>query len=135
MNNPRPAFEAPYGCRWCGIQRYHHGRRWIPVIGMHAWEQPSDAQILERMLRRLADRLAALPAVCHATTGWAPDHTGEEGIPFCADCKTDSCARWMRIQTRLDRQRWGLPHRTRRRKATNNPTDGSGWGGNASWPF
>ena len=123
------------GCRWCGITKHEHFQRWTRTAGWHAWGPLTQKQILARMLARRTARLNAEPAVYHATTGWAPDHTGEEGIPFCADCKTDSCARWMRIQTRLDRQRWGLPRRTRRRKATNNPTDGSGWGGNASWPF
>jgi hypothetical protein len=127
----RLTFESPYGCRWCGDELHHHGQQWSPIIGMHSWLEPTQAMILERMTRRRADRLAALPPVFHATTGWAADHTGESADPYCADCKTDGCHRWARIQTRLDKQRWGFPRRTRRsRKAV-----GSGWGGDQSWPF
>ncbi|KPI31405.1 hypothetical protein OV320_2621 [Actinobacteria bacterium OV320] len=126
-------FESPYGCRWCGTQRWHHGRRWKPVVGLHAWEVPSEALILERMTRRRADRLAALPQVFHATTGWAADGTGESADPYCADCKRDGCPRWARIQTRLDQQRHGLPRRFRRRRKA--PAGAGGWGGNSTWPF
>lgn len=129
----RLTFESPYGCRWCGIEQRRHGRRWFAVIGMHSWLEPDQAMILERMTRRRAHRLAALPPVFHATTDWASDSTGEEGLPYCADCKADACHRWTRIQARLDQQRFGLPRRVRRtRKASVN---GGGWGGDQSWPF
>lgn len=75
---------------------------------MHAWEQPTQAQIKDRMLARRAARLSAEPTKYHAFTDWAADHTREEGVPFCADCKTDGCRRLIRIQARLDRQRWGI---------------------------
>ena len=128
MTVKRLNFQAPYGCRWCGEEKHRHGRRWAPIIQMHSWMEPSQAMILERMQRRLDARLTAEPAKYHATTAWAPDHTGEEGIPFCADCKTDSCPRWTRIQTRLDQIRWGIPHRTK------NPLNAGtgGWGGYTS---
>jgi hypothetical protein len=71
---------------------------------------------LEEMRRRRAGRLAAPPAVYHATTATAPDHTGESGIDYCADCKTDVCHRWNRVQARLDRQRYGWPRRIRMRR-------------------
>jgi hypothetical protein len=125
------SFESPYGCSWCGDEKFHHGSQWAPIIGMHEWREPSQAMVLERMTRRRADRLAALPAVYHATTAWAADHTGESADPYCADCKTDVCHRWSRIQARLDQQRYGLPRRIRRsRKAV-----GCGWGGTEPWPF
>lgn len=118
-------FEPPYGCRWCGDEQHHHGHQWAPIIGMHQWIEPSQAAILERMRRRRAMRLNAEPAKYHATTAWAADATGEEGIPFCADCKTDACRPWTRIQTRLDQIRWGIPRKVRR-------TTG-GWGGDEPW--
>lgn len=121
-------FEAPYGCAWCGDEPHHHGSQWAPIIGMHQWMQPSQAAILERMRRRRTNRLSAGPTLHHADTAWAADLTGEEGIPYCADCKTDTCRRWTRIQTRLDQQRWGRPRRTRRNRKT-----GGGWGGDTPW--
>jgi len=129
-----PLVELPLdGCRWCGvITKHEHMQRWAPEpVGWHTWTQLTQAQIKERMLARRAARLNAEPAKYHATTGWAPDHTGEEGIPYCADCKTDVCHRWARIQARLDQQRFGLPRRVRRsRKAVK-----SGWGGDEPSPF
>lgn len=101
-------FESPHGCRWCGDEQHHHGSQWAPIIGMHAWLQPSEAMILERMQRRRADRQAAKPSAYHATTAWAASGDGEEGVPYCADCQADGCRLWMRIQARLDRIRWGL---------------------------
>lgn len=122
---------TPYGCRWCGIAQRAHARQWAPIIGMHQWQEPSQEQIKERMTRRRADRLAAKPAVYHATTAWAADHTGESADPYCADCRTDGCRPWMRIQSRLDRQRWAL--------AQGLPGSSSGasgdWGGDEPWPF
>lgn len=47
---------TPFGCRWCGTHRHHHGRSWSPARGMHAWERPTDAQILARMQARRAAR-------------------------------------------------------------------------------
>lgn len=117
--------EPPYGCAWCGEEQRFHGRRWAPIVQVHSWIKPSQAAILERMRRRRAMRLNADPAVYHAVTAWAADDTGEEGIPFCADCKSDACRPWMRIQTRLDQQRWGIPRKTRR--------TAGGWGGGEPW--
>lgn len=131
MTVKRLTFESPYGCRWCGDELHHHGQQWAPIIGMHSWLQPTQAMILERMTRRRADRLAALPPVFHATTGWSADLTGESADPYCADCKTDVCHRWDRIQTRLNQQRWGMPRRARR----SGKAAGSGWGGDQPWPF
>lgn len=47
---------TPYGCRWCGTQRSHHGRQYLIGRGMHSWEQPTEAQIKARMLARRAAR-------------------------------------------------------------------------------
>lgn len=116
MTSTSVTFESPYGCRWCGDGQHHHGEQWAPIVGMHQWMRPGAAMILERMLCRRTARLAALPAVHHAATGWADDGSGESADPYCADCKTDACRRWARIQTRLDQQRWGFPRRTRRHR-------------------
>lgn len=48
---------TPYGCRHCGTPRSEHGRRYLAEVGMHAWEQPTDRQILARMKMRRAFRL------------------------------------------------------------------------------
>jgi hypothetical protein len=47
---------TPFGCRWCGIQRSHHGRQYLNGRGMHSWVRPTDAQIKARMLARRAAR-------------------------------------------------------------------------------
>ena len=96
-------FESPYGCRWCGDEKHHHGSQWAPIIGMHPWLEPDQAMILERMLRRLDVRLNAAPPKYHATTRYTgsagdPD---DEGYALCADCSTDACPQYQRIQTRL----------------------------------
>jgi hypothetical protein len=118
-------FEPPYGCTWCGDEQHHHGSQWAPIIGLHQWIEPSLDMIWERMMRRRADRLAAKPAKYHATTAWAADGTGESGDPYCADCKTDGCRLWLRVQARLDKQRWGIPVKTR--------ASARGWGGGEPW--
>lgn len=119
---------VPSSCRWCGQEQGSHGQWWRPGKGYHQYEHPTQAQIKARMQARRKARLNAVPTKYHATTAWAADHTGEEGIPYCADCKTDSCRPWMRIQDRLDRQRWQLPRPNRRHK-------NGGWGGDEPWPF
>jgi hypothetical protein len=118
--------EPPFGCTYCGDERHHHGSQWAPIIGMHQWMEPTQVEILKRMRRRRAARLNAEPAKYHATTGWAADHTGESGEPYCADCKTDGCRPWMRIQDRLDRQRWGIPRNLRQASS-------GGWAGGEPW--
>ncbi|MFJ7998970.1 hypothetical protein ACIQ7D_17740 [Streptomyces sp. NPDC096310] len=50
----RRSLPSPFGCRWCGIARRSHGRQWIASQGWHAWEQPTNAQILARMRARRA---------------------------------------------------------------------------------
>ncbi|MEV7034608.1 hypothetical protein AB0N99_30805 [Streptomyces sp. NPDC093272] len=118
-------FVPPFGCTYCGDEQHHHGEQWTAIIGMHTWMQPTQAEILERMLARRDARLNAEPTRYHAATAWAADATGESGEPFCADCKTDGCRRWIRIQARLDEIRWGIPR---------NPRGHNGsWGGEAPW--
>jgi hypothetical protein len=47
---------TPSGCRWCGCEQYGHGQTWLPGRGFHRWEQPTQSQILARMLARRASR-------------------------------------------------------------------------------
>lgn len=121
------ATPDPTGCSWCGIPSRGHGRQWKPPVGWHEWTAPAQAQTLARMKARRTERLAATPAVYHATTGWAADSTGESAEPYCADCKTDGCQPWMRVQTRLDQQRWQL--------APPKAGKPGSWGGDEPWPF
>ncbi|MGW2725524.1 hypothetical protein [Streptomyces sp. NPDC001492] len=133
MTVTRLTFESPYGCRWCGVQKTAHGRRWNAIVEMHSWVEPSQAMILERMRRRRDARLNAAPPVFHAATAWVPDLDGESADPYCADCTTLVCPRWSRIQTRLDQHRYGLPRRIRRSRKTR--ATAGGWGGGEPWPF
>ncbi|MFD7855204.1 hypothetical protein ACFV6B_13085 [Streptomyces microflavus] len=50
------AAPDPDGCRWCGVKASRHGRRYVSSQGMHAWEQPTNAQRLARMRARRANR-------------------------------------------------------------------------------
>ena len=43
---------APFGCRWCDVEASGHARRWQPIVGMHSWQQPTEAQIKARMIAR-----------------------------------------------------------------------------------
>lgn len=122
IRHPNNAPPTPFGCRWCGSSQNTHGRRWVSSAGLHTWQRPTNAQILTRMQARRATRLNAAPSKYHATTAWAADHTGESGEPYCADCKTDGCRRWMRVQDKLDRIRWGA--------ASPQYAQPGGWGGN-----
>lgn len=99
---------------------------------MHSWVEPSQDMILERMTRRRANRLAALSPVYHATTAWAADATGESGEPYCADCKTDGCRQWIRIDTRLSNRRMELDGINPKRRSKKGS---GGWGGGEPWPF
>jgi hypothetical protein len=125
--NRRLTFESPYGCRWCGDEQYHHGQQWAPIIGMHHWLEPSQEMILERMLRRLDARLNAPKPAYHATTRYTgtPGDPDDEGDALCADCGTDACPQYQRIQHRR------ALHLTDPAGQTN----GGGWGGNPSRPF
>jgi hypothetical protein len=113
----------PNGCSVCGDPETSHGWQFDSEAGMHQWIRPTLGQIKERMLARRAARLTAPTPKYHATTGWAPDATGESGEPYCWDCGTDGCRPWIRIQARLDRIRWGIPA-----KHPKNALPGS-WGG------
>lgn len=123
---PNPLMD---GCRWCGVSKREHCQRWWAPVGWHKWVPLEQAEIKARMLARRADRLNAEPTLYHATTAWAADTTGEEGIPFCADCRTDSCRKWIRIQTRLDERRMELDGINPKRRSK---TAGD-WGGGAPW--
>ncbi|MFE6866053.1 hypothetical protein ACFVFS_05815 [Kitasatospora sp. NPDC057692] len=47
---------APNGCRHCGLPERDHARQWIKAAGWHAWDRPTDSQILARMTARRAAR-------------------------------------------------------------------------------
>jgi hypothetical protein len=121
----------PYGCRWCGTDRGHHGARWVPAAGLHRWVEPTRAQMVARMTARRNARLAALETASgfryHAARTWSgtPGNPEDEGYELCADCRTDSCPQFHRIQDRLLRSLYGPPKRTA----------GQGWGGGAPFPF
>ncbi|WP_031132920.1 hypothetical protein [Streptomyces sp. NRRL WC-3719] len=57
------------------------------------------------------------------------DNTGEDGIPYCADCGTEGCRQWMRTDTRLTKRRMELAGINPKRRS------GAGWGGVESRPF
>ena len=130
---PNGTAPTPGGCRWCGLEQYGHMQWWLPGRGFHRWTQPTQAQIKARMLARRQARLAAEPARYHAKTDWTgtqvdPEDPGDE---MCADCRSPQCPRWLRIQRRLDQQRW----RTAMADGTPDATASGGWGGAAPWPF
>lgn len=127
IRHPDGQPQPPFGCRRCGTEQRKHGRRWTASVGLHAWEQPTSAQIFARMKARRTARLNASPPKYHATTRYTgtsgdPD---DEGYALCADCNTDACPQYQRIQYRLA-------------ISLTDPTahNISGrWGGNASHPF
>jgi len=94
---------------------------------MHSWERPTNAQILARMRARRAARLNAAPPKYHATTRWTgtPGDPEDPGYELCADCGTENCARYLRIQHHRAHALTGLA--TQRR--------GHGWNVNPDWPF
>jgi hypothetical protein len=55
----------PQACTWCGIAEDGHGRQYADAAGWHAWERPTDGQVLARMkarrLARVVARVGALP--------------------------------------------------------------------------
>lgn len=42
----------PDGCFWCDTPAAEHDRRWHPVVGVHGYAAPTDAQRLERTTSR-----------------------------------------------------------------------------------
>lgn len=48
----------PMGCRHCGIDRGEHVDWYTQTVGWHKWEQPTQKQILARMLARRSARTA-----------------------------------------------------------------------------
>ena len=46
----------PNGCRHCGDDEIHHGWQWDPSAGLHQWQPPTQAQILDRMKARRASK-------------------------------------------------------------------------------
>ncbi|MBD9700718.1 hypothetical protein IHE56_01140 [Streptomyces sp. ID01-12c] len=54
---PDGTAPTPFGCRWCGDERGHHGRQWMAGHGMHSWVRPTEAQMKARMLARRAARM------------------------------------------------------------------------------
>jgi hypothetical protein len=94
---------------------------------MHAWERPTNAQIIARMKTRRDVRLTTSPPKHHAATrysGTAGDPE-DEGYALCADCGTDACAQYQRIQIRIAASRT---------EPAVQIGSGGGWGANAH-PF
>lgn len=82
---PNGSAPTPFGCRWCGIEQGGHGRRWMPGRELHAWEQPTQTQILARMRARRA----AWKSTCRCVEPW-------EQMPFAPvvnpwKCEADEC--------------------------------------------
>ncbi|GHC36729.1 MULTISPECIES: hypothetical protein [Streptomyces rochei group] len=50
---------TPMGCAACGIARRDHGRQHTESAGWHAWQQPTQQQMKDRILARRAPRLSA----------------------------------------------------------------------------
>lgn len=54
---PHGTVPTPFGCRWCGGEQRHHGRRWsLRFEQGHFWVRPTNAQIIARMKARRAAR-------------------------------------------------------------------------------
>lgn len=79
MPDPRET-PSPNGCRHCGEEERDHARVWLPDIGWHTWQAPTDAQRLERMRRRKrwdGESLYTEPCtVCREPIFWQPCPTG-----------------------------------------------------------
>lgn len=45
--------NEPNGCAVCGKPERGHAIEWFPNVGLHTWQEPTDAQRLERMKKRL----------------------------------------------------------------------------------
>jgi len=78
--NPPP----PNGCRWCGIEQRHHGRQQIASAGLHAWERPTNTQLLARMKARRKNRATARRS-CTTCEHYLPFTPIEE------PCNPDGC--------------------------------------------
>ncbi len=95
---------SPFGCRWCGEQASRHGRRYVSSRGMHAWEQPTNTQIIARMQARRAARLARPATAQDRTRAVHADAYPAPEDPRCVTCHRDDCPRYWRIQNRIDQQ-------------------------------
>ncbi|MER7196145.1 hypothetical protein [Streptomyces flaveolus] len=107
---PHPApSAAPSGCRWCGIPGREHTQQRRLSAPRHPWQPPTTVQILARMRARRAARLTARAALYHVVTAevttWSYLSDTPSTDEYCADCGDDDCARWIRIQERIDDRR------------------------------
>lgn len=102
-NEPHP----PSGCRWCGLIERDHFQRWHQDAKWHFWTPPTQTQIKQRMHGRRHARLNAAQPSYHALTRYSGSvgNPDDEGYALCADCGTDACPQYQRIQTRLARNR------------------------------
>ena len=82
---PNGTAPTPSGCRWCGVERRHHGSRYLPGRGYHAWDQPTERQILARMKARRA----AFKAVCRCVKPWQQYPLAPVVDPW--RCEADDC--------------------------------------------
>lgn len=76
---------TPFGCRWCGDERGHHGHQYLRGRGIHVWEQPTREQIKARMLARRAAR----KAVCRCVEPWQQYPLAPVVDPW--KCEADDC--------------------------------------------
>ncbi|MFI0915213.1 hypothetical protein [Streptomyces abikoensis] len=52
---PSPSADdlpEPYGCRYCGIPEAAHLQQWSANEGWHGFREPTEKQVVKRMLRR-----------------------------------------------------------------------------------
>lgn len=127
IRHPDGQPPTPFGCRRCGNPQGSHGRSYIAGAGIHTWERPTNAQILARMRARRAHRLNPAPPKYHATTRWTgtPGDPEDPGYELCADCGTENCAQYLRIQ---HRRALALTDRAAQ-------TRGRVWAVDPNWPF
>lgn len=76
---------TPSGCRWCGAEQRHHGRRSLRGRPSHSWERPTEAQIKARMVARRNAR----KSVCRCVEPWQQQPFAPVVDPW--KCEADDC--------------------------------------------
>ncbi|MEV7140706.1 hypothetical protein [Streptomyces tauricus] len=75
-----PEIVTPSACTWCGIERRGHGRQYADAAGWHAWERPSQEQILARMQARRLARFVAREGALPMPVGSDPKPLSDERL-------------------------------------------------------